>query len=333
VKGSLAAVVVALLAGVLSAPALAESGVSIDVYHYSTQPGRTEALDLYVDVTAAQPATSSATVYVPSGYALDTSKPAGTELGRVTLRFYAGKTLVSGVGDLIAADRSLHVADLCSPGLHAAVWIIQAYVAGHDIEVPVYVDGTGSDLAGVASYTLHACFSEPGANSGMRLTELAVGLNKGLLKSPIAKGEYVWRALVTPYGADEVPLTSGTSEVQTLVVLPQVLTLAARFDAKRRVVTLSGSLTAGGRARSDTIIRFWAATDAKFSHSASFGFTRTDARGRFTFTKALKQTAWFDAYVRSYLYEGCHPALGAAPCVLETISPPPDAYRKVVVRR
>jgi hypothetical protein len=200
------------------------------------------------------------------------------------------------------------MADLCSPGLHAAVWIIQAYVAGHDVEVPVYVDGTGSDLAGVASYTLHACFSGPGANSGMRLRELAVGLNQGILKSPAAKGEYVWRALVTPYGADEVPLASGTSEVQTLVVLPQVLTLAARFDAKRRVVTLSGSLMAGGRPRSDTIVRFWTGTDAKFSHSASFGFTRTDARGRFTFTKALKKTSWFDAFVRSYIYEGCHPA-------------------------
>ena len=239
---------------------------------------------------------------------------------------------MSGDGDVIAADPSLHVADPCSPGLHAAVWIVQAYVAGHNLEVPIYVDGAGSDLAGTASYTLHACFSAPGANSGMRLKVLAIGLSAGILRSPAAKGQFVWRALVTPYGADEAPLASGTTEVQTIVMLPQVLTLAATFDTKRHVVTLSGSLTAAGRPRSDTMVRFWASTDAKFSRTTSFGSALTNKQGRFTFTKALKKTSWFDAYVRTYFFDGCHPALGAAPCTLETISSPPDAFRKVGVR-
>jgi hypothetical protein len=332
VKGSFAAVVVALLACAFAAPALAESGASIDIYHYNTQLGRSEALNVYVDVTKDQPATSSTTIYVPAGYTLDTSKPAGTELGGASLGFYAGTAPVSGEGEVIAADPSLHVADPCSPGLHAAVWIVQAYVAGHNLEVPVYVDGAGSDLVGTASYTLHACFLAPGANSGMRLQVLAIGLTAGILRSPAAKGQFVWRALVTPYGADEVPLASGTTEVQTIVMLPQLLTLVAKFDAKRQVVTLSGSLTAVGRPRADTMVHFGASTDAKFTQTTSFGSARTNKQGRFTFTKRLKKTSWFDAYVRTYYFDGCHPALGAAPCTLETISPPADAFGKAGVR-
>ena len=332
-KGSLAAVVVAMLACAFAAPALAESGTSIDIYQHDSLPGHEAALSMYLDVTKGQPATSRTTMYVPSGYALDTTARAGTVIGSVSLGFYTDSTLVSGDGDVIVGDRSLYLADPCSPGLHAAVWRLQAYLGGHNVEVPIYVDATGPDLAAIASYTLSACFPAPSANGGMRLNGLGIGLTKGTLTNPLTRGQFIWRALVAPYGGGELPNPSGTTEVQTIVELPKVLTLASRFDAKRHVATLSGSLRAAGGARSDTLVRFMGANNARFTHAASLGSTRTDARGHFTFRKALKKTTWVVAYVQTYLVDGCDLAVGTAPCTLETMGGPAPVVRKVRVQR
>jgi hypothetical protein len=333
VKGSLAAVVVALLVCAFAAPALAESGTSIDIYQKDTQPGHAAALSMYLDITKGQPATSRVTVYVPSGSALDTAARAGTVIGSVSLGFYTASTPVFGDGDLIVGDPSLHLADPCAPGLHAAVWRLQAYLGGHNIEVPIYVDGTGPDLAGIASYTLSACFPAPSENGGLRLNRLGIGLSKGTLSSPLTQGQFIWRALVAPYGGDELTNASGTTEVQTIVELPKVLTLASRFDAKRHVATLSGSLRAAGGARPDTLVRFMGANNPRFTHAASLGSTRTDAHGRFTFRKELTKTTWVVAYVETSFVDGCDLAVGTAPCTLETMGGPAPVVRKVRVQR
>src|SRR5213082_1733667 len=79
---SLACIVFGLLALAVSAPAFASTGAELEVYHYDTQPGHAGALDLYLDVAQSQPATSSATIFVPAGYTLNASSHAvGTSVG------------------------------------------------------------------------------------------------------------------------------------------------------------------------------------------------------------------------------------------------------------
>lgn len=331
----LACIVFVLLALVVNAPAFASTGAELEVYHYDTQPGHAEALDLYLDVAQSEPATSSATIYVPAGYTLNTSSHAvGVSVGAAAVKLYTGSTPVSGVNaDIVVSDPSLHVGDACAPGLHLAVWLVQFSAGGHNLEIPIYVDGASAELADKAAYTLRSCIPSPDALGGLRVTELGLGLDRNLLTTPTHKGVYVWRALVTPYGSDGAPSASATTEVQTMVPLPQVLKLASRYDAKRHVAVLSGSVTAAGVPRPGVLVRLLSSTDAKFTHVFSLGATQTNALGRFTLTKALKRTTWVDAYVNPYINYGCDAALGVAPCTLETISAPPDAVSKVVVRR
>ncbi len=323
-----------LLALLVTAPAFASTGSALEVYHYDTQPGHADALDLWVDVAPSEPATSSATIYVPAGYTLNAAHAVGVNVGTASVKLYTGSTPVSGGNaDVVVADPSLHVGDPCAPGLHLAVWLVQFYAGGHNLEIPIYVDGANADLASKAAYTLRSCMPAPDSIGGLRVTELALGLDHNVLTTPAAKGIYVWRALVTPYGADGVPSDSGTTEVQAMVPLPQVLKLASHYDAKRHVAVLSGSITAAGIPRPDVMVHVWAFGDAKLTHVSVFGTAKTNAVGRFTLTKTLKKTTWFAAYVNAYLNDGCDAALGAAPCTLETISSPPDAFAKVAVKR
>ena len=332
---SLAIIVFVLLALVVNAPAFASTGAELEVYHFDTRPGQAEALALYLDVAQSEPATSSATIYVPAGYTLDMSSHAvGANVGAATLKLYAGSTPLSDVNaDVVVSDPSLHVGDACAPGLHLAVWLMQFYAGGHNLEIPIYVDGASAELAGKAAYTVRSCIPAPNALGGLRVTTLDLGIDRNVLTTPAAKGVYIWRALVTPYGSDGAPNAAATTEVQTMVPLPQVLKIASRYNAKRGVAVFSGSIMAAGVGRPGILVRLLSSTDSKFTHVSSLGTAQTNAAGRFTLTKALKRTTWIDAFVTPYINDGCDAALGPAPCTLETISAPPDVLTKVTVRR
>jgi hypothetical protein len=60
-----------------------------------------------------------------------------------------------------------------------------------------------------------------------------------------------------------------------MVPLPQVLKLASRYDAKRHVAVLSGSITAAGVPRPHVIVHLWSFSDARFTHGSVFGSTLT----------------------------------------------------------
>ena len=49
-----------VLALLVAAPAFASTGSALEVYHYDTQLGHAQALDVWVDVAPSEPATSSA---------------------------------------------------------------------------------------------------------------------------------------------------------------------------------------------------------------------------------------------------------------------------------
>jgi hypothetical protein len=166
---------------------------------------------------------------------------------------------------------------------------------------------------------------------GLRLHELQLDLQK--VTNPAAADAYLWHVLVTPFGADGTAAAGSTIELQTVVPLPQTVAVAARFDAKRHVVVLSGKVTAAGHPRRDVHVHFLASHDPGFSSSTSFGFATTDKNGHFSLTRRLTKTTYFDAYVNQYIYDTCDRVVSSAPCTSETISPPPDAWMKVSVRR
>jgi hypothetical protein len=74
-----------------------------------------------------------------------------------------------------------------------------------------------------------------------------------------------------------------------------------------------------------------ASSTRDFAEYSAWGNAKTDRRGRFTFRRSIRRTVYLAAYLDSYFYDSCDPALGAAPCTRGTISPPPEAEVRVLV--
>jgi len=329
-----------VLAGLVAAGALALAAPSraaddptqLDVYDYQANAGQTGEVEFDLFVASAAAPTAKATVYVPRGFGLDLSKPAGTQLGTVYTTFLSGSASLRGTGKVVVDTPANFLGQTCAPGTHAAVWLLKIAVGGAETDVPVFVDPAPADVSAAAAFTLQACFASPATGNSLRLSDLDVDLTSAVTNASATK-MHLWRALVTPFGADGTPSLGSTTEVQALVPLPQRLTLAARYDRVRHKVVLSGAVTAAGVPRTGQNVHFVASPSASFAKVKSFGTAKTNGKGRFTLTRRLTATTYFDAYMNVYYADSCDAAIGAAPCTMATISPPPDAVARAVVHR
>lgn len=323
--------IAALAALAVAAPALAADPSEIAVLAYQTAPGALSDTDIDLTVPNTAAATAKATVYVPAGYSATFAAP-GTTIGTVTAVLTTGSADLKGQGNVVADDPAKYLTQGCAPGTHAAVWVLQLTVSGQALSIPVYVDPAGADVSARASYTLQACFTPPGAGGGLKLAEADVDLPK-VFTNPASKGGYIWRALLTPYGTGDVPDATATVEVQSLVALPHKLTLKSRYDRKRHRVTLSGSLTAAGQARTGIHVRLLAGPKPTFTALKPYAIATTDNKGAYTLSRPLAKTTYFFAFVSFYVFsDGCEPTIGLAPCTHETIAPPESGAAFLTVR-
>ena len=315
----------------LALPAVAANEPSeLDVYDFQANVGKAAEVELDLFVAAAAAPTAKATIYVPAGFGVNTSAAPGTQVGEVFATLLSGSASTKGTGKVVVDDPANYLAQTCAPGAHAAVWVLKISAGGQEVDIPVYVDPAGPDVSRMASYTLQACFTAPTAGS-LRLGELDVDLTSGIT-NPSATASHLWRALVTPFGADGTPSLGGTTELQAAVPLPQRLTLAARYDATRHVVVLSGTVKAAGRARSGVKVHFLSSPKPTFASVKSFGTAKVDKVGHFTLTHKLTATTYFVAYMNQYYAAGCQAVIGPAPCTTATVGPPPPAVARAVVK-
>jgi len=323
-----------VLAGALAlaAPAVAaDSPTQFDVWDYQANVGQAADVefDLYVAPTAAP--TARATIYVPAGFGVSTSAAPGTEIGEVLATLLSGSASLPGTGKVVVDNPANYLTQTCAPGTHAAVWVLKISAGGQEVDVPVYVDPATSDVSSMASYTLQACFTAPVGPTGLRLGELDVDLSSAIT-NPAATASHLWHVLVTPFGADGTPSLSGTTELQAIVPLPQHLALAARYVRKQHTVVLSGTVIAAGRPRAGVNVHFVSSATRSFAKVKTFGVAQTDGSGHFTFRHRLTATTYFAGYMNPYYATACNAAISTAPCTLATISPPPTAFARAVVK-
>src|SRR5206468_11073054 len=74
-------------------------------------------------------------------------------------------------------------------------------------------------------------------------------------------------------------------------------------------------------------------SDGKLQQRQALGTARTDGAGRFELIRKLRATTYVAAYINFYRTSRCAAAIGPAPCVGATVTPPPNAYVRAVVRR
>src|SRR6059058_4500624 len=124
-----------------------------------TQTASSLTLKLTQTANDAQPARIN--IYIPTGYTLNTTQTAGTNIGTTSGQVFARDQNIPLplTGDVIVDDPAKYTASPCSPGTNQAVWVLQLSVAGQTINLPVYVNPTTAAEAGLGSAKLAVCLT------------------------------------------------------------------------------------------------------------------------------------------------------------------------------
>src|SRR5256714_2676272 len=226
-----------------------------------SQTGTSTTIKVSQADTDPQPA--KITIWIPAGYTLNTSAAPGAKIGTTTGTVVArdGAALhLPLTGDVVVDDPAKHLTDPCSPGAHAAVWILALSVAGQNVNLPVYVTSptTGAD-ATLGSTKLETCLGPvdvpqgtPGRSpNGAQLLDATFTVTNTL--TPPA-GSTRWISTFTPWGAGTGrPNPAGTGQALSFLG-PGSLTLDAEdTNTKEKIVTFNalalqqGPTGAGGR--------------------------------------------------------------------------------------
>src|SRR5207302_330189 len=180
----------------------------------------------------AQPARIS--IYVPSGYSVNTSAAPGTKIGNTSGTVFSRDANIPLPlsGDVVVAPPTTN-APGCDPVPHIAVWNLALSVAGQNINLPVHVDQTAGAEAALGAYKLVVCLgasdtppSAPGHSpNGAQLLDATFTTNNTFT---VPAGASIWKAITTPYGAGTgLPNAAATVETRA-IVSPGTVTIAKK---------------------------------------------------------------------------------------------------------
>jgi hypothetical protein len=326
--------VVALSAGAaLAVAGQAFATPKLTVGGLSAQGSSQVSVQLTEDRT--DPAPARIVIYAPSGYTGTVTATPDTVLGTAHADLQAlaisPDAIIQADGQIIAADPAANVNNVCAPGLHTAVWVIRVTVSGQTIDVPVYVDApvpAADPLAGTAPFRMTMCFSSPyvgtdvgGAPFGAKIINAQLNFNQGMLTTPVARGSYVWRAVVTPYNVGGgLPNVAGTVEARGIVRTPTTLSIGSRvLNKKRHQIRVTGVLRSGGTGIAAATVRMTGSSkkSARTNVNGAVTYTlRFKKKGRYSFKLATTVPA------RDVTAAGCAtPTAPTLRCVSATANP------------
>jgi hypothetical protein len=212
----------------------------------------TSSVTVKVSQAQEDPGPARVTIYVPSGYSINTSATAGTKIGAASGTVFSRDANIPLplAGDVVAAAPSQGVA-ACDPATHAAVWVLALSVAGQSINLPVHVDQTSGAEAALGAYKLVICVppddvpvGTPGrAPQGTRLLEATFTLDNVFT---VPAGQSIWKAITTPW-AGGTPNVAATVETRSFVA-DGAISISKKVNAKARLVKFTGKVTQAGAA-------------------------------------------------------------------------------------
>jgi len=277
----------------------------------------------------ADDATAAITIYAPLGYGVTLGQTPGTKIGDVDARILVRSPVVAQApaeGTVNARDPAQFVGNSCSPGVHEAVWTIDATVNGSPVQFPMYVDRiTSGAEAAFASLRIRVCFASPyvpppqGSVSGASLLVAAFSV-QGVFRNPVTPGSYPWNALFTPYTNGTATVNPANSAQSTSFTrLPVQLGISAKKIKRGKLsfARVTGCVKEAGRAVRGVTVNFAAGRSA--GRVAVVKRARTNARGcatvlirlRYKVTYFRASTSIPDRDVTAS--PGCTPPLSATP--------------------
>jgi hypothetical protein len=308
--------------------ALALAGNALAVQKLSvSQTATSLTIKISQAQTDAQPARIS--IYVPTGYSLNTSQGPGTVIGTTSGSVFARDANIPLPlsGDVVVAPPNTNAAP-CFTGTHTAVWLLRLQVAGQQIQLPIAVDQTTGTAGALGSYQLVTCLAPadvpqgtPGRSpNGAQLLEAVFTVNNIFT---VPAGTSIWKTLTTPYSPGTgVPNAAGTVETRSIVGTGAISIGKKVTSVKKRMIRLSGKVSQAGAAVAGAQVTLL--LNGKVSKFRA----RTNAVGNYTLNlrkTGKKSTTTFQARVtvaeRDVTSTGCaSPSVPGISCVSATAS-------------
>jgi hypothetical protein len=315
-----AAAVVAVLAAAPAAGDVDAPVMFVDTWQQS--PGADTQVGLLFDRLQTRAAPESIAITLPPAYRATIPSLTDTP----ALLFVNGKTWS---GDDLEADGKLAVVDAaavapqlatCAPGAHSSVW--QVALGSPTRSVLVTLDAApGATKLTICLDALHA------ERSVVSFVEVDI---PDVFRNPVVPSTYVWDAVVTPYDATGAIAPTSAYELRGDEPLPQTLTIKPTYNAAKKLLTIRGVSSAGGRARTDVEVHLLGGPRG-YDHELG---TADVVNGAYVFTlHTAKPPARVSASLHFYS-RGCDPApapTAPAGCLNESTDGAISAIVKVSV--
>lgn len=337
------AVAVATL--VFATGALAANKGSVSVWHTPQTLANSASTTIHVLVPQTTDPIAAVNIYSGTGYKLNTSQAANTQIGSVEATAFSrdnNLTLpLSGpvvTSDPAAAASKAGSAQCTGIPQSQAVWIMNLSVAGNTLAIPVYVNATdGAPDQSLGGYRMTICLPPPDVPvgtpgrsfQGAQLLDAKLTL-LNVFTTPNAGGLIKWETLFTPYnpGAGTVNRL-GTFEARAFVPMPIILGIHVKYIAKTHTWRLNGRVSEGGRPVTIKLLRIYRGLSPSKLTARTTTKTKPDGLWNSAGHLQPRRTTYFQigtaAVERDYTADGCLnpaiPAFAPAGCVSATLSP------------
>jgi hypothetical protein len=231
--------------------------------------------------------TARASIYVPTGYQVNTTNAVGTKLGDVTATAAAadlGGAVLPLTGELDVAAPDATAAKQCGT-TDVQMWNLKLTAAGQTLNVPVHlVQASATESASGYTYKLVICLPPPDvpvgtpgrAQFGAKLLSATFAVSA--ITQPTASGDFRWTSLWTPYTPGKgTANAAGSVETQAIRHLP---TQAKLTVTKKKVVTTKTKRVNGKKRVIKTVrtlVRFNTKVDENGTAPANAVITTTAA--------------------------------------------------------
>jgi hypothetical protein len=316
----------ALVALAVAALAAASYAPSMGIFQATYKPGGAGAVTIVVAQETNDDPTARIVIYVGPGYQVTLGQPAGTTIGTVLAGVQIldlGPNRLPLTGPVKTDTPANYVSNPCSPGLHEAVWTLNAALPGQPANpIPVYVDHTTGPEAAFSSARLIVCFRDPNlpagdprrAPSGLKFLDASFTV-RGVFRNPGRAGTDVWRSIFTPYTPGTgTPNAPGTREAQGVVPMPYTIT-ARRVRARRGFYRVAGVVSIAGRRPSGARVGLYTGVRGKSGITYGLAAARKTTRnGKYAFNRRLPKKTTYVVVERLPAEVPCGPTVTAAPC-------------------
>ena len=232
------------------------------MWHTPQTLANSASTTIHVNVPQTTNPIAAVNIYSGTGYTLNTSQAAGTQIGTVEATAFSRDnnltlpltgTVVTS--DAAAAANKAGSAQCAGVPQSQAVWIMNLSVAGNTLAIPVYVNPTAGPEQALGGYKLSICLPPPDvpvgtpgrAFQGAQLLDAKLTLND-IFTTPTGGGLIKWETLFTPYNPGIGTVNgAGTFEARAFVPLPIILGMQVKYKNKKaRTYVAAGKATEGG---------------------------------------------------------------------------------------